>query len=130
MSKFDGRVNTLIKKTHNYVSNEDFCLLRDYFQSRYEEEEKPEDFEMKVTRCKELEREYERTQSQDVDKQIRELIESSTVMRLKLLIPWAIENCEQYPRGIWIARRLSFDIPKLVRDAKAYFAGKKQKGKA
>jgi hypothetical protein len=101
-------------------------LLRDYFQSRYDAEKKPEDIEIKLKEIEKLEREYERTQSSQIEQQIRELIESSTTMRLKYLIPWSIENYERYPRGIWVPKWQSFDIAKLVRDAKAYFADKKR----
>jgi hypothetical protein len=127
MTKFESRINRLIMKTHNFISNEDYCLLRDYFQSRFDEEEKPPDLDEKVKLVDELYDQYRQSKDPQIEAKMREIVESCIAIELQRVIPWTIENCSRYPRGIWLPKSYTNGVPKLVRDAKEYFAHLKSK---
>ncbi len=119
-------MNGLIRKTHVFISNEDYCLIRDYFEARYAEEEKPEDFEERVREFNDL---NTRVGDLEIQKKLDEMLTVSPALRLRILIPWMKENCERFPRGTWVPESYGWGTPKLARDAKAYFARRERESK-
>jgi hypothetical protein len=127
MGKYSGRINRLIAKTHTFISREDYCLMRDYFKAQYDDVEKPPDLEEKLIELRALQKSEQAGNDPDCAERIGELIKSSEAVRLQYLLPWATENCKKYVTGVWLPKYYTFSIPKIVKNAKAYFADKKQK---
>ena len=119
MSKFDRRVDNLIRRTHNYISHEDYCLIRDYFHAIFKREEKPEDLDERVAEFKKLDRRHDADHNPQIKARMDELSACNAV-RVKALLPWAIENCERYPNGVWLPKWYTSGMPDLVKSAKSY----------
>lgn len=127
MHKFDNRINSLIRRTHNFISHADNCLIKDYFHARLEKEEKPADFDAKVAEFRKLDDEYRHSKDPAIRERAREIMESSAALRWGCLIPSAEEHCRKYPLGVWGVKWYTDDIPTLVREAKTYLANRKQR---
>jgi len=127
MGRFNGRVNSLIKKTHGFVSYEDCCLIRDYFQARLVEEEKPEDFD---ERCRELESLREQlsgTHDPALVERYREVLRMGPAIWLTAVIPDAVRYCENYPDGIWLENFIAEAYKDYAKWGRDHFAERKNR---
>jgi hypothetical protein len=126
MNKFEGRIRKLITKTHNFVSYEDLCLMRDYFEERFDEAEKPEDLESRLQELEILSQRRDVENDTCGDARMRELICGSDAVRYKGLYEWMTRLCNAAPNGTWLPELVNYAFPRLIADAKAYFARKKE----
>lgn len=128
MNKFDKRIKSLVERTHNFISNEDYSLILEYFLARFDDEKKPDDFDEIMKEVERLEREFDPVKNPDGAARFRELIDSSLVVRLSNVIPFFEAERRKYPRGAWHPKWYSHGFSKLVRDAKAYLKFRNSKG--
>jgi hypothetical protein len=125
-NRFENRILRLSRKTHGFVSHETFCKVRDYFEARFEEVEKPIDLEQKVAELIGLEEIFSRTEDPAVRMRFRELLGSSEAIWLKSMIPDVIHCANSSPMGVWLLKPIADMYIREAADAKEYFAHRKE----
>lgn len=124
MSKFSSRINKLITKTHNFISHNDHCAMRDYFKMQFDEVEKTEDFEEKFQQYLDLAKKYDETKSIEIQAQIEELMKSNNAILFYIIYKGSVEMCEEYPNGDWVPKYFTDQCMKTIKEAKRYLKAK------
>ncbi len=102
MSKFDGRVAALIRKTHMFVSYADFCLARDHLRWLFEREPKPCDLDKWVAEFNALKDKLDEDDNAAALVRLEEILALGPAVWLKAMIPVSEDYCYKYPNGIWV----------------------------
>lgn len=127
MGKFTGRMNKLFLKTHFFVSNTEFELIRDYVKALLEEEGvSVNDFKNEF---KELDRLYKNAKVEDqnrLSKKRQKMFKDNRLFYCAFLYKVAQKDCKRNFYGIWYPNTHLPGIPRLLRDAKDYFRFKKK----
>lgn len=126
MGKYDSRINSLIKRTHGFVSHENFCAIRHYFQQRFELEEKPNDFDEAVRELESVFVQLRQDEDPDLRARFQELI-SVPAIWLKVMIPGLTESCKKFPQGAWLPRSSADWYHHYADDARTYFRDRNEK---
>jgi hypothetical protein len=124
MSKYTSRINKLVVKTHDFISHHDLCISRDYFKDRFDGCEKSEDFEREFKESEEFARKAINGSYEHLAK-FTEILKTNEAIRYRTLYKIAVEECDEFLRGIWMAKPTSEHYLKIIRDAKRYFKEKK-----
>ena len=106
MSKYKGRINTVMQKTHRFVSHEDFCLARDYLQWWFDQEAKPTDLDEKMNELISLHEDLNKKNDPVALARFREILGSGAAIWLKASIADAEDFCRRYPVGVWFQKNL------------------------
>lgn len=104
MSKYTGRINSIIEKTHQFVSHADFCLARDYLKCRADVDVKPADLDERVKKVWFLWEQLKRKNEPAALARYQESLQYGPALMLALVLPDAEENCRKYPNGIWLSK--------------------------
>jgi len=128
MNKFNRRINKLTVKTHGYISHYDYCLVRDYFKARFDEIDKPEDFDDQFREFSELNKQFDATNDAEIEAQLWEKMKTNSAILYKNMYQDAALMCEKYPNGIWQPKSFTDDFLKTINNARRYFKSKKSEG--
>lgn len=126
MSKFRGRVNKLLLRTHYYVSNKDFEVVRDYLKELLDEKGVNEnDFKEE---CNQLNKLYGKSggKPEETKKQIQEFANANQLANIAYHYKYISKQCNELPNGLWIPIDITW-FQRLISDAKTNFARKKKK---
>lgn len=127
MAKSENRIRSLVKRTHNFLSYEDLCLIRDYFEARFKESDQPLDLESRLEEVEFLLKERDLENDVDAKSRIDELIRGSDAVRYKGLFEWMTSMCKYAPNGTWLPALINYTYPLLVAEARTYFAQTKER---
>lgn len=94
MGKFDNRINSLIKKTHGFLSHEDLCAIRDYFQESFEIVPKSDVFDHRARELESLQEEFRKKSDPNILGRFREVLSSEPAIWLKAVIPDFVSYCD------------------------------------
>jgi hypothetical protein len=126
MSRFDRRINAVIRKTHDWISVEDYSLIREYWKELFDKELKPDDFDEKVKELARLDREFHPVSNPSPRIRVEEIINSSQALRWWFLLTWIEDECERFPKGCWKLKSFGAGFERYVSDAKAHFKRKRE----
>ncbi|MBK8465317.1 MAG: hypothetical protein IPL32_05755 [Chloracidobacterium sp.] len=127
MSKFDRRVKSVIRKTHSFVSHDDLSLIRDYFQDRFEEEAKPDNFDEMIGELESLRAQLRQNEDPVFVARFEELLSKGPAIWLKFMIPAFVRYSEKHPQGVWLSNYVGVATQRYVKDAKKYYEARKRK---
>lgn len=123
----ENRILRIGRRTHSFVSHAALCRVRDYFEARLEQVEKPPDLEEKFQELMGLLEAFSRTKDPTVRTRFQELCRSSEAIWLKMMIPEVRSAVDSSPMGVWLLKCLADMYIKNAADAKEYLAEKKRK---
>lgn len=127
MSKYTGRMNRLFLKTHFFFSHGDHCLIRDYYKALYEESEKPEDFDERYEQLLELKKKHDNSKNEETWLEVKKFINENLYVWYKHRYLLTVNQCEKYPKGVLVNKKLGKGFVNLVNDARSYFKRKSEK---
>lgn len=125
MSKLDGRIKTLVRRTHGFVSHNDLCVIRDWYEAQFDEEEKPEDLDEKHLELHRLNEKMSQGNDPAIEARLTEVLQSSAALWFKAMIPFAVKMCDNYPNGSWIEYPTFRYYQRDRKAGREYFAQKK-----
>jgi len=125
MNKFNTRINKLFIKTHCFISYNNNCLLKDYFQAQFDEIDKPEDFEEEFNEFSELKKNCDPIKNPEIEAQLLDTLRNNPAILYKLLFQDATEINEKYPNGIWLPKSVAEPLLKTLNRARRDFKSRK-----
>jgi len=128
MNKFEGRVNRLFLKTHFHITKYELELLRDYLKAQIDHAGvSVDDYKNECDQLDKLLQNETEGDSDEIQEKMGEITKGNYLAHCTFLYK-TIEDCKQYPNGMWFPNSLSDNMPQLVQSAKEYFKSKRQDG--
>ncbi len=127
MSKFTGRINKLLLRTHVFISPADNSIVRDYYKARFDESEKPENFDERYKQLQKLEEEYIESGKEELWEEWKEFIDENPSVWFKFRYLSAVEVCKSFPRGVLLDKERGESFKRIISEARDYFITKSKK---
>ena len=101
MNRYTSRIKNLRSKLLTYVSQSEFCAVRDYFKHLFDECEKPEDFEEQFQEYLTLDKKWESEKDADAMAKLDEMTKNEEAILYKYFYQLFNDGCENCPNGEW-----------------------------
>ena len=122
MAKYTSGINNLVRKTHNFISHENLCMLRDYYNEIVEEYTKTPDFSRNWEEFVSLDELYGKSKDQSIVERAIILARQEPGILYKERRDRLARYCERRQHGLLLPKYYSDDLIHTIPDARKHFA--------